>query len=60
MLEQRRIRWADVVQMLYKCFLFTREFVDLSRKPVDIFTHETNEILRCVFQVYPDCDYRVR
>ena len=22
MLEQRRIRWADVIQMLYKCFAF--------------------------------------
>ena len=22
MLEQRRRRWADVVQMLYKCFVF--------------------------------------
>ena len=22
MLDQRRRRWADVVQMLYKCFLF--------------------------------------
>ena len=23
MLDQRRRRWADVVQMLYKCFVFT-------------------------------------
>ena len=23
MLDQRRGRWADVVQMLYKCFVFT-------------------------------------
>ena len=23
MLDQRRRRWVDVVQMLYKCFLFT-------------------------------------
>ena len=22
MLDQRRRRWADVVQMLYKCFVF--------------------------------------
>ena len=24
MLDQRRRRWADVVQMLYKCFIFAR------------------------------------
>ena len=23
MLDQRRRRWADIVQMLYKCFMFT-------------------------------------
>ena len=26
MLGQRRIRWADVVQMLYKCFVFAGKF----------------------------------
>ena len=25
MLDQRRIRWANVVQMLYKCFVFARK-----------------------------------
>ena len=25
MLDQRRRRWADVVQMLYKCFVFAGE-----------------------------------
>ena len=28
-LDQRRRRWADVVQMLYKCFLFAEMFVQL-------------------------------
>ena len=31
MLDQRRRRWADVVQMLYKCFVFTGEFLNMSR-----------------------------
>ena len=26
MLDQRRKRWADVLQMLYKCFVFTGKF----------------------------------
>ena len=27
MLGERRMRWADVVQMLYKCFVFAGELV---------------------------------
>ena len=27
-LDQRRRRWADVVQMLYKCFVFAGMFID--------------------------------
>ena len=35
MLDQRRRRWADIVQMLYKCFIFavvgTSEASDLAQ-----------------------------
>ena len=27
MLDQRRRRWDDVIQMLYKCFVFARLFI---------------------------------
>ena len=27
MLDQRRRRWADVVQLLYKCFVFAGQFI---------------------------------
>ena len=32
MLGQRRRRWADVVQMLCKCFVFARYIYDLNYK----------------------------
>ena len=31
MLDQRRKRWADVVQMLYKCFVFTGNHLQYTR-----------------------------
>ena len=30
MLDQRRRRWADVVQMLYKCFVFAGKWLSIS------------------------------
>ena len=32
MLDQRRRRWADVVQMLYKCFVFTGIVIYVARQ----------------------------
>ena len=46
MLDQRRSRWADVVQMLYKCFVFAGE--DVPSK------HET--MIQCLFNVGPTSD----
>ena len=33
MLDQRRRRWADIVQMLYKCFVFDGCAADLYNRP---------------------------
>ena len=35
MLEQRRRRWADIVQLLYKCFVFAGVAAVLSCPKVD-------------------------
>ena len=40
MLDQRRRRWADVVWMLYKCFVFTgRSLGHTSEIQNDVFMH---------------------
>ena len=40
MLDQRQRRWADVVQMLYKCFVFA------GMVPADNDIHNTPYLLR--------------
>ena len=48
-MDQRRRRWADVVQMLYKCFVFAEELVH--SKSVGIRQMKMNGVLghRCAY-----------
>ena len=37
MLDQRRRRWADVVQMLYKCLVFAGIFIKMKQKDQEMY-----------------------
>ena len=55
MLDQRRRRWADVVQMLYKCFVFAglRHMLHMHRKilrKLGVEQHVTWNSTGCVFR----------
>ena len=48
MLDQRRRRWADVVQMLYKCYVFAGMYVHV-RYIVARQTRDVDTILCCTY-----------
>ena len=56
MLDQRRKRWADIVQMLYKCFVsivgFTLTVVDEFRLFLSQFSINFHEILYTLFFIH--------
>ena len=58
MLDQRRRRWADVVQMLYKCFVFADIYM-MARHPLVTRTSHTliitynPRIINLLYPVYP-------
>ena len=50
MLDQRWRRWADVVQMLYKCFVSAGKLCDLIVYPLDVVSRHRDPQLQDVCQ----------